>query len=186
VRRSNQASRPARPRSRPRRRPAIEALEGRSLLTTLTVTTPNDSGAGSLRQAILDSNSTAGVKGTIRFDIPATDPGFDAATGAWTIRPATHLPEITDPAVIDGTIQPGFDANGHRPVIALDGRGRLSDAPAISAGDTTVRVLDIGGFLSAVHLKARGGNVVEGNFIGADPTGLIARGNSAPVPSTSR
>ena len=37
-----------------------ESLEFRSLLTTFTVTSHADSGAGSLRQAILDANNTAG------------------------------------------------------------------------------------------------------------------------------
>ena len=37
-----------------------ESLEFRSLLTTFTVTSLADSGAGSLRQAILDANNTAG------------------------------------------------------------------------------------------------------------------------------
>ena len=39
---------------------SAESLEFRSLLTTFTVTSLADSGAGSLRQAILDANNTAG------------------------------------------------------------------------------------------------------------------------------
>ena len=38
-------------------RPLIEAIEGRMLLSTFTVANLNDSGAGSLRQALLDANA---------------------------------------------------------------------------------------------------------------------------------
>jgi hypothetical protein len=55
--------------------PWLEVLEGRNLLSTLTVVNTNDSGPGSLRQAILDANlSTGGPGDIIAFAIPATDP----------------------------------------------------------------------------------------------------------------
>jgi hypothetical protein len=51
---SGQAARPTPPRRRPAfRRPLLEALEDRSLPSTLTVTSALDSGAGSLRDAIV-------------------------------------------------------------------------------------------------------------------------------------
>ncbi len=46
------APRPASPRKRPTFRPALEVLESRYLLSTLTVLNTNDSGAGSLRADI--------------------------------------------------------------------------------------------------------------------------------------
>src|SRR5207302_1658139 len=59
---------------RPRYRPAVEPLETRELLsgTFFTVNTTADSGAGSLRQAILDANVAPNVGGpdTIAFNIP--------------------------------------------------------------------------------------------------------------------
>ena len=69
-------------------------------MVTLVVTNPNDSGAGSLRQAILDSNASVGVPDTIAFNIPGT--------GVRTITPLTGFPTITDPVIIDGTTQPGW------------------------------------------------------------------------------
>jgi hypothetical protein len=42
---------------------------------TFVVTTTSDSGAGSLRQAILDANANAGAD-TITFNIPQSDPNY--------------------------------------------------------------------------------------------------------------
>jgi hypothetical protein len=53
--------------------------------TSLTVINTNDSGTGSLRQALLDANARSGPD-TIRFAIPTSDPGFDATVGVWTIQ----------------------------------------------------------------------------------------------------
>ena len=62
--------------------------------TTYTVTNTNDSGSGSLRQAIEQANAHPGLD-TIEFDIPAaTDPGCDAGTGLCTIQPASPLPDL--------------------------------------------------------------------------------------------
>ena len=77
---------------------------------TFTVTNTNDSGAGSLRQAILDANANAGLD-TIAFNIPGA--------GVHTITPATPLDTITDPVTIDGYTQLGSSVRG---VAGLDGR----------------------------------------------------------------
>jgi hypothetical protein len=59
--------------ARRRLRFQFEALEPRLPLATLMVTNTNDTGAGSLRQAILDANAAGGAD-VIAFDIPANDP----------------------------------------------------------------------------------------------------------------
>jgi hypothetical protein len=76
------ANRAAALRQRPARfRPALELLEDRLVPSTLTVTNTLDSGAGSLRADV-----TAAHKGdTIVFNIPKSDPGYNAGTGVWTI-----------------------------------------------------------------------------------------------------
>lgn len=53
----------------------VELLEDRTLPSTFTVFNTQDSGAGSLRQAIIDANNSLNVGGpdTIKFAIPATD-----------------------------------------------------------------------------------------------------------------
>jgi hypothetical protein len=52
---------------------------------SFTVTNINDSGSGSLRQAILDANATSGAD-TIDFNIPGVGPPYHPAP----IRPAHH------------------------------------------------------------------------------------------------
>lgn len=66
------------------------------------VTNTNDSGAGSLRQAVLDANAnstTSAAPHQITFNIPGA--------GVQTITLATTLPSITQPTFIDGATQPG-------------------------------------------------------------------------------
>src|ERR1043166_6920922 len=75
---------------------------------TFVVSNVNDSGAGSLRQAILDANSTPGLD-TIAFQL----------VGSFTITPSSALPSISDPVIIDGTTQPGF-VSGGPPIVELN------------------------------------------------------------------
>src|SRR5262245_1870838 len=86
---------PANPRSG-RFRPILEALEGRHLLAAFVVTNLGDAGAGSLRQALLDANHTAGPD-LIRFRVAGT---IRLTSGA--------LPAVTGTVNIDGTTAPGF------------------------------------------------------------------------------
>lgn len=62
------------------------ALKGEDnfVAATFTVTNTNDSGAGSLRQAIIDANNTV-TDDTITFSVPAGDPNC-TATNICTIR----------------------------------------------------------------------------------------------------
>src|SRR5438445_5697540 len=80
--------------------------------TTFIVTTDADSGAGSLRQAIIDANATPGAD-SIEFNI--------ASGGEQTIVPLNvsgPFPAITEPLTIDGTTQPGFSGKA---LIEIDG-----------------------------------------------------------------
>jgi hypothetical protein len=62
------------------------------------VTNTNDSGTGSLRDAITDANANPGID-SIVFAIPGT--------GAQVITPLSDLPAITDPLIVSGYTQPG-------------------------------------------------------------------------------
>jgi titin len=151
-------------------RPQLEALECRLSPAVFTVTTHADSGAGSLRQAIINANATAGLH-TIKFSI---------GTGLQIIAPATPLPAITSPVVIDGTTQPGFSGT---PLIDLDGifAGSSANGLVIGGGGSTVKGLIVNGFQSSgIVLSAKGGDTIRGNFIGtnASGTGAVANVNA--------
>ena len=97
-----------------RSRPSLEALETRQLLSNLPIQVTNcsDSGAGSLRQAILTANASSSPADIV-FDIPASNanlypllnvpiPGFDPVTQTWTITLNSPLPPITNTVSTDG------------------------------------------------------------------------------------
>src|SRR5947209_4904810 len=136
---------------------AITARSSTSLYVTFYVTTTADSGAGSLRQAILDANAAAGVPLAIEFQIPEP-----SATPWKTIRVNSPLPAITAYALhIDGSTQSGFfgDANPDGPEIEISGGGTVDgDGLLIESCLTEVSNLAIGGFLRngvSVHEPAQ-------------------------------
>jgi hypothetical protein len=100
------------------------------------VDTTADSGPGSLRQAILDADSTTGPTVTIDFAIPGA--------GVQTIAPLTPLPAIAASVLIDGTTQPGFAGT---PLIAVSAAPAGGPAALTIAGsDVTVRGLAVDQF----------------------------------------
>ena len=89
---------------------------------TFTVTTADDDGPGTLRQAILDANVD-------------TDPDmivFSIGSGAQTIVPASALPIVTSPVTFDGTTQPGFAG---APLIEIDGENVPPNAASDPSGN---------------------------------------------------
>jgi hypothetical protein len=161
-----------------RYRPTVEALEGRELLSVFAVNSNADSGPGSLRQAILNSNANPGTN-TITFNL----------SGSTTIMPTTSLPTVRGPVVIDGTTQPGYAGS---PLVVLDGSsaGNNNGAGAIGLnilGNVTVRGLAIDHWTGpGVELYTdaylyKQPAVITGCYIGTDATGTTAAGNYAGV-----
>lgn len=136
---------------------------------TYTVTNTNDSGAGSLRQAILDAEANSGTD-TISFNIPGTGP--------FTIVPTTELPRIEDPVVIDGTTQPGYSGT---PLIVLDAEDNSAgNGITIYGGDSTIKGLAIQRFDRGIALGGhKGSNVIESNYIGVGVDGVTNMGNDS-------
>jgi hypothetical protein len=141
------------------------------------VTNTNDSGPGSLRQAIVETNTNPDPE-TISFRI---------GTGVQTVAPTAALPTITNSVTIDGTTQPGFV---DKPLIVLSGASIPSaNGVTITAGSSTVRSLVVNGFTTGVGimLQTGGGNVLEGNYIGTNQagTGAVPNGTGIKVQSSS-
>ena len=150
--------------------------------STFTVSNTNDSGAGSLRQAILDANATTAAD-TIAFNIPTT-----TMNGVATISPTTALPTITSPVTIDGYSQPGAvpngDGNDADLKIELSGQNAAPGTTGltIEAANSTVKGLVINRFDQMGILIASSdatGNKVVGNYVGTDASGTQDLGNSS-------
>lgn len=134
---------------------------------TMIVTNPFDSGPGSLRQAIINANAHTGFTDTITFKIPGT--------GVHTISPLSALPALTEPAIIDGTTQPGYAGS---PLIELNGGsaacGECDSVPGlVLAGGSTVRGLAINRFSGNGLTLTGNGNTIAGNYIGTNATATL-------------
>ena len=79
---------------------------------TFTVTNTNDTGAGSLRNAITSANAN-GIADTIDFNI--------SGAGLHTIYPQSQLPQLSDNAgvFINGLTQGGADDGANPPSTAI-------------------------------------------------------------------
>jgi len=139
---------------------------------TLTVTTTNDSGPGSLRQAMLDANASPGSN-TIAFNIL---PG-----GHQVITPATDLPTLNvlstgTIVTIDGTTQPGYV---NAPLIEISGlqstiraRGNTDPYSFNPTGSMSVKALVVGAIAYNGSLTGSA-STVQRCYIGTDHTGLV-------------
>lgn len=157
-----------------------------ALAATFTVTNTNDSGLGSLRQAMTDANATANANAStpdvIQFNIPGS--------GVRTIAPLTNLPAITESVTIDGLTQPGASPNVNSTarglnatlLIEISGNSRPFDSESrcFVVGSTVngviIRGLVINRWSTAIVFFGGSGHRILGNYIGTDPTGT-----SAPV-----
>src|SRR5437899_624476 len=149
----------------------------------------NDSGPGSLRQAILDANAAPGADRII-FNIPGN------GVQVISVSTQTALPPITDTLVIDGYTQPGAKPNALTAgddaviLIQLDGDGQFANAPragfTIQTSQCVIRGLaitnfnrdyDPGNFSVGIQISSGLGNAVEGCFIGIAPDGTSTVAN---------
>jgi hypothetical protein len=142
-----------------------------TLRVNAVVTNTLDSGAGSLRQAILDVNfAPSGSQPVgIIFKIPGG--------GVQTITPLSALPALTQPTILDATTQPGYAGT---PIIELDGgsAGASVNGLHITAGISTVLGLDIHSFTAGgILIDTNGGDVIQANYVGTNVTGTTALPN---------
>jgi hypothetical protein len=141
---------------------SCELIEDRLTPSIFLVTNLNDAGAGSLRQALLDANSTPGAD-SINFSV------------AGSIRlTSAPLPAISDMLTLDGTTAPGFTG---APKIEVDAHGFAG--LNFNAGS-------FGSMLKSLALTNAGGDGITlnadditllGNYVGLRPDGKTAAGN---------
>ena len=125
---------------------------------TFTVTNINDSGSGSLREAITVANSAAGMD-IIEFDIPGGGPH--------TIILINDLPIITDIVTIDGSTQPNFVT---APEIVI--QATLKGFQVVSASGTIIKFIALhSGASIGIEIDQSDNVSIEGCHIGNDATG---------------
>ncbi len=147
-------------RSTPR---GVEVLESRELLATFLVTNLRNYGAGSFRQAIIESNQRPGAD-TIDFDVAGT-----------ILNCETSLPAITDTVTIDGSTAPSFAGS---PVVTLDFQGTSGLRFAIGSDGSILRDLSLVNAGNAGVTLSASDITVQGNYIGLLADGKTIAGNS--------
>jgi len=149
------------------------ALSGRALAATFTVTNANDSGAGSLRQAITDANGAGAGPHSVTFSI--------TGSGVHAIALSSALPTITVASgglTVDGTTQSGYAGT---PVIAVTCTSNFSGF-VFSGSEGTIKGLSIGGCQTAVSSgSATGPIVVKACHLGVDAAGTTAVPNGSGI-----
>ena len=160
---------------------SVERLEPRTLLATFVVTNVENTGAGSLRQAILDANGAAGAD-VITFNIPGPGPHVIQPRAVNPADPLTAPMPISGPVLIDGytqaTASPNTLAAGNNAQIRVQIDGALAPAGVaglfVDGSGVTIRGLSITRFYDGIILRGGGGSTIAGNFIGITPGGAAA------------
>lgn len=134
--------------------------------TTYTVTNNNDSGAGSLRQAIADANSNAGAD-QIDFAI--------SGAGPHTIVLTTGGITITDQVKVNGLSQSGSICNGTSSTLKVVIEGSGIGVAGAGANGTEINGLVFGAGTS-VGISSNS-NTIRCNFFGTTANGSIGVGD---------
>jgi hypothetical protein len=166
-----------------RLRPAVMGLEGRELLSTLTVSNTNDSGAGSLRAAVNQANSDAGGD-TIVFSSLFSSPRTISLSGTLDLtNKATTT--ITGPGANLLTISGNktsrvFDISGGSAVLSgltiTGGSADKGGGLLISHGTLTLTNCTVSGNAATVQ----GGGIATQSGCTTTLTDCAISGNTAP------
>jgi len=140
---------------------------------TFTVTNINDSGPGSLRQAVLDANASGG-NATIEFAI---------GSGPQRIALLSRLPILQPNITVDGRTQPGYAG---KPLIELDGGLKGANTWGFFGTDMKIYALVIHSmYEEGVVLSGTQTSVIQGCYIGTNADGTLARPNKRRAISVS-
>jgi hypothetical protein len=145
----------------------------------IIVINTNNSGNGSLREAITQANSSPIGLDNIIFAIPVDDPNYDEVTGVFTINLLTELPLISSAFItIDGNTQQSLTGNTNLegPEIRLSGGGTLEYGFRVGGPSNTFKNLIIAGFEYGFQIYGTYAysNIIESNYIGTTFDGNAA------------
>lgn len=156
--------------------------------TTFTVTNTNDNGTGTLREALTNASYYPGTGHHVEFNIPASDPGYNATLGVWVIKPASTLPYIIKSGtVIDGTSQTTNQGNTNLlgPEIMLDGNNNAIDFGFFvsNAPNVIIKGFIVSSFLYGIQIFGSLSQqcLVTGNYLGTNATAGDSLGNFVGV-----
>lgn len=134
-------------------------------ITTFSVSNNNDSGPGSLRQALIDANATANVGGNDIIEFSG------AGAGNITITLSSDLPSPTESVTIDGYTSAGYAANN--PSIGINGFTHGIIINNAGANGSIIRGLVIWSTTQdGIELSGVSNITITGCEIGIDFTGL--------------
>jgi hypothetical protein len=168
--------------------PPAEGLDPyRSPVTVITVNTSQDLDTSmsatctanptecTLRRAIVESRGLTDVERPVQiaFDIPTSDPGYDAIEGVWVLNilattDASVFRRVKKETYIDGTTQPGGTSSGPKIFVVGPGTGQ-KDGPIIGdvAGDDSCIVRGLGFQNFKTHMTVNTDtNRIENNWFG--------------------
>ena len=169
--------------------------------STITVNSNADIGSAGvcvLRDAIIAANTNTAVNGCLAGQSsPTIDTiQFSLASNALTISPASPMPNIIEPVMIDGYTQSGASANNFQSAsnatlkVVLDGTSSVATMSQTNYGFTltgpgsgsTIRGIVISNFgTGGIHVSGSSNNLIVGNFIGTNVAGMIAQGNGRRI-----
>ncbi len=122
----------------------VVAVPGTANAATFLVTTTDDSGPGSLRQVILDTNASPGAD-LIRFEPEALGPPPYTITMTSAVNGVQVLPPITDQLTIDATAIPGWSPGNPQVQILSGGAFGASALFTIASDNVTLTGLSVAG-----------------------------------------
>ncbi|MFC1511417.1 right-handed parallel beta-helix repeat-containing protein, partial [Candidatus Margulisiibacteriota bacterium] len=156
------------------------------------VTNTNDTGAGSLHDAIDYANDPANPGTTIIFELPTNDANYNETDKYWTITLIEPLPTITaNNTVIDGSSQADYigaaNANPNGPEIMVMAKNIFPppagppDGISIQADGCEISDLALTNFYDEAVVINGSDNVVFGCFIGLKPDGATLMTNNTGI-----